>query len=72
MFGSKRKPCSFESMVCSLCEFSREKNEKFYCGKKEVSPASCCGRFIFDPLKKKVNRISVREKTKDIDFLPLD
>ena len=72
LFRLKKKNPRAEDAICALCEYSKESDGKFFCASKEVDAVGYCGKFIFDPLKKRVKRISVEEKTKDIEFLPLE
>ena len=72
MFGIRKKSETSEDMVCSLCEFSCERDGKLLCKGKEISGEECCGKFIFDPRKKKVKRLSVKERSKEIEFPSLD
>ena len=60
MFGIKKNVNQNEDTICALCEYSSEKDGKFYCNSKPVNPTGYCSRFLFDPLKKKVKRISIK------------
>jgi len=72
LFKARSGAHTSEDMTCALCEYSREADGKFFCKGKAVSPVYCCGKFLFDPLKKEGKHYSTEEKAGSIEFIPID
>ena len=70
MFIFKKHTDSDEKRICALCEFSREQDGGFVCGRKKVLPTHSCRKFIYDPLKKKSGKSLAR--LDDISLEPIE